>query len=77
MNGNVKKVFLLVGLLVVIFIAWQLVFNDGGVLKTAYNAVAHGINVQWAKVAGENQLLIPTWGSNAKDNGQAFDINTK
>ena len=39
MNKTVKKVFMLIGLLVVIFIAWQLVFNDGGILKTGYNAI--------------------------------------
>lgn len=52
MNKTVKKVFMLIGLLVVIFIAWQLVFNDGGILKTGYNAIVKGINGQWAKVAG-------------------------
>lgn len=78
MNKTVKKVFMLVGLLVVIFLAWQLIFNDGGILKTGYNAVANGINGQWHKVAGDKSTLIPTWGNtNADNNGKAFDINTK
>ncbi len=76
MNKTVKKVFMLVGLLVIIFIAWQLIFNKGGILKTGYNALAGGINKQWEKVSGSNNL-IPTWGNtNAEDNGKAFDINT-
>lgn len=78
MNKTVKKVFMLIGLLVIIFIAWQLIFNDGGILKTGYNAIVKGINGQWAKVAGSGQELLPEWGqTGATDNGQGFDIDTK
>lgn len=78
MNKTVSKVFMLVGLLVIIFLAWQLIFNDGGILKTMYNSAANGVNKQWAKVAGSGQTILPVWGdSQAASNGQAFDINTK
>ena len=78
MNGTVKKVFMLIGLLVIIFIAWQLIFNEGGILKTLYNSVINGINKQWEKVAGSGETLLPLWdGNNATDNGQGFDIDTK
>ena len=85
MNRTVKKVFMLVGLLVVIFLAWQLIFNDGGILRTGYNAAADGINGQWHKVAGDKSTLVPHWGSgaaggssvDADTNGKAFDIDTK
>lgn len=79
MNKTVKKVFMLIGLLVIIFIAWQLIFNDGGILRTMYNSVANGINKQWAKVAGSGQELLPVWesGKQADTNGQGFDIDTK
>lgn len=78
MNKTVKKVFMLIGLLVIIFIAWQLIFNDGGILRTMYNSVANGINLQWAKVAGSGQELLPAWSSStATSNGAGFDINTK
>lgn len=77
MNKTVKKVFMLVGLLVLIFIVWQLVFNKGGILKTGYTALANGVNSQWAKVAGNGKQIMPAWGNqNADDNGQGFDINT-
>lgn len=77
MNGTVKKVFLLIGLLVIIFIAWQLIFNDGGILKTMYNSMANGINSQWEKVAGSGQTILPLWSSStATSNGQGFDIDT-
>lgn len=79
MNKTVRKVFMLLGVLVAIFIAWQLIFNKGGILKTAYNGIANGINTQWAKVAGTKtkQTLLPTWNdATASDNGAGFDIDT-
>lgn len=78
MNKTVKKVFMLIGLLVIIFIAWQLTFNDGGILRTMYNSIANGINNQWAKVAGSDQELLPAWSaSTATSNGAGFSIETK
>lgn len=78
MNKTVKKVFMLIGVLVIIFIAWQLIFNKGGILKTMYNSIANGINGQWAKIAGSGQSLLPAWSdSTASDNGTGFEINTK
>lgn len=77
MNKTVLKVFLLVGLLVGIFIAWQLIFNDGGILKTGYNSLANGINAQWVKVAGSGQTILTTWSDNeATSNGEGFNIDT-
>ena len=77
MNKTVKKVFLLIGLLVIIFLGWQLIFNDGGILKTMYNSVANGINGQWEKVAGTGNTVIAQWGTNADSNGTGFAIDTK
>lgn len=84
MNKTVKKVFMLLALLVGIFLAWQLIFNDGGILQSGYNAIASGINGQYARVAGKGKTLIPYWGtdnkgdagtiSNGHTNGQGFDI---
>lgn len=77
MNKTVTKVFTLVGLLVAIFLAWQLIFNNGGILKTAYNSMANGINGQWQRVAGSGQTILPMWtDSTADTNGEAFDIGT-
>lgn len=76
MTKTVKTVFLIIGVLVLIFIVWQLVFNDGGILKTGYNAMADGINSQWEKVAGSGKTILATWGSNADSNGTGFDIDT-
>ena len=75
MNKTVLKVFTLIGILVGIFIAWQLIFNDGGILKTMYNGIANGINGQWYKVSGDSNL-IAKWGDNATSNGQGFALET-
>ena len=77
MNKTIVKVFVIIGILVGVFIAWQLIFNDGGILKTAYNSLANGINSQWAKVAGSGQIILATWtDSNATDNSTGFEIDT-
>lgn len=77
MSKTIRQVFLIIGTLVAIFLAWQLIFNDGGILKTMYNGIAQGINGQWEKVAGSGNVLIPEWtDSNAANNGQGFDIDT-
>lgn len=79
MNKTVKTVFLLIGLLVLIFLGWQVFFNDGGIVKTVYNAIAGGINGQWEKVAGDGQTILPLWDDTAASsdaNGQGFDIDT-
>ena len=77
MNKTVIKVFALIAILVGVFIAWQLIFNDGGILKTGYNALAKGVNGQWQKVAGSGQTILVEWSdSNAENNGEGFEINT-
>lgn len=79
MSKTIKTVFLIIATLVAIFLAWQLVFKDGGILKTGYNAIVNGINGQWAKVAGKGQRLIPTWDEAGADTGSdsaGFEIDT-
>ena len=73
MNSVVLKVFMLVGLLVIIFIAWQLIFNDGGILRTGYNSIVLGINGQWEKVAGAGHTIVATWGDVSAEDEQGFD----
>ena len=77
MNKTVKKVFILVAILVGIFIAWELIFNNGGILRTGYNSLANGINKLWAKVAGSGETILAQWtNSTASDNGTAFNMET-
>lgn len=79
MSKTVRKVFLIIGTLVLVFIIWQLVFNDGGIIKTMYNGLANGINGQWEKVAGKGKTILPIWGegdNHTETNGEGFNINT-
>lgn len=77
MSKTVKTVFLLIATLVGIFLVWQLVFNDGGILVTMYNTMANGINGQFEKVAGKGAKILPTWGEADVDTGakKGFDID--
>lgn len=77
MSKTVKTVFGLLATIVAVFLIWQLVFNNGGILKTGYNNLANGINKQYAKIAGTGETLVPLWdATGADDNGGGFDINT-
>lgn len=80
MNKVVKKVFGLIAVLVLIFLIWQIFFNQNGILHTAYNALANGVNGQFEKVAGKGQKLLPLWENSDADkdaNGEGFNIDTK
>ncbi len=50
--GAVGKVFLVIGVLTLSLILWQITFTDGGLLETAWNAVANLINGAWENVTG-------------------------
>lgn len=78
MNKTVVKVFMVIGILVLVFLAWNIIFSDGGILKTAYNEVVEGVNGQWEKIAGDGSELLPSWGDadNGADDGDGgFDID--
>lgn len=67
---NLKKIFLIIGVLFLIFIVWGLVFNDGGILKTGYNAIITPVNNTFSKVTGStNNPLLPQWGSTGVSTG--------
>ena len=72
----IRTVVLILGTLVACFLGWQIVFNDGGIVKTGYNAMANGINTQWEKVAGDGSTLGPLWDATGADTGgSGFDID--
>lgn len=78
MNKTVMKVFLLIFVLVVVFIIWQLVFNDGGVIETGWNAIATVLNNRWANMVNDDTAkLLPTFDdAGATEEGSGFDIGT-
>lgn len=65
MKKTILTVFLVLAVLVMIFLVWELFFTDAGILHSAYNAVAKGINQQWSKIAGANTNIVPYWGADA------------
>ena len=61
MNKTVKTVFLLIGTLVLIFLIWQIMFKDGGVVRTVYDSMVNGIKlVQVRKFFQVGEKLEPT-----------------
>jgi hypothetical protein len=58
----IKKVFMIIGTLVIILMIWQLVFNDGGIIRTGYTAVTAPINKLWGGVTGNpDNKILPAW----------------
>lgn len=66
MKKTIITVFLVIAVLVMIFLIWELFFTNAGILHSAYNAVAKGINGQWNKISGTSVNIVPYWGN---DNG--------
>lgn len=78
MNKMVVKVVLVLGTLVACFLGWQIMFNQGGIVKKGYNSVATGVNTQYTKVAGGKDALLPLWDeAGANTGGKGFDIDVK
>lgn len=60
---TIKRVFLVIAVLVLIFIGWGLFFNDGGILRTSYNSLANVVNSTWQTITGNSSAeLLPDWG---------------
>ncbi len=82
MNATIKKVFVIIGILVLALLIWQLFFNDNGIIVTSYNAVASSVNNKFKAVTGGDNALLPYWGtmnsgdvtSDAKQNGQSDTV---
>lgn len=74
----IRMVVMILGTLVACFLGWQLVFNNGGIIKTGYNSVATGVNSQWTKIAGDGSTIMPLWDATGADTGgSGFDIDVQ
>lgn len=62
--SGIRKIFLIVGTLLLIFIVWDLIFNQGGILSTAYDALISPINITWEHLSGSANPLLPPWNAN-------------
>ena len=57
---RVHKVFLFVAVLVLVFLVWAGVFNDGGVFESVWNGIAGVVNNTWETVTGSSDGILPT-----------------
>ncbi len=76
MSKTVKKVFIIIGVLVLCLIIWTVVFNENGLMVTAYNAMADAVNKSWRNIAGGDSELMHPWDKTDADkdpNGNATD----
>ena len=71
MSKTVKKVFIIIGVLVLCLLVWALFFTDDGILITAYNGIAESVNGVWTNISGSTKALITTW--NVEENSNLDD----
>lgn len=72
MTGTIKKVFLVIGVLVLCLIIWGVFF--GGALGNLWNATGEQLNHGWQKVTGEDGNIVQEW--NAGGNATVGDQNS-
>lgn len=62
MTGTIKKVFLVIGVLVLCLIIWGVFF--GGALGNLWNAAGGELNKGWQKVTGDTETsLVEDWNA--------------
>lgn len=64
MSGTIKKVFLVIGVLVLCLIIWGVFF--GGALGNLWNVAGGEINKGWTKITGEEESIIEGWNADGK-----------
>lgn len=74
MNKTVRKVFLIIGVLVLCLVIWVFVFGNG--LKFLYNAIRAPFNNAWNAITGTSEELLPEWSDeSAKIQTNIDEIN--
>lgn len=74
MTKTIRKVFLIIGVLVLCLVVWVFVFNNG--LKFLYNAVRSPINSAWNAITATSDDLLPEWtDESAKIQTNVDEIN--
>lgn len=77
----ITKVFLIIGTLILCILIWAFVFNPGGIVSSAWNAMADGINNAAAQVFGKGTKFVPSWSddtnlNDAEDGASGFGGGT-
>lgn len=69
MKKTIITVFVLIGVLLICALVWDMVFNDGGIISSVWNAIATPVNNAWKAIAPNGNDLIPEWGNNIDHGG--------
>ena len=77
MSKTVRKVFIIVGVLVLCLLVWVLFLGENGIVVTAYNGIADGVNGVWKNISGQDKELIPTWEKGTGNNNTGANVNLK
>ena len=67
MKKSTWKVFTLIMVVVAAFIAWQILFKDGGLVRVGYTAIQGFVNEQWQRLTGSSSKLMADWGGGSSD----------
>ena len=70
----IAKVFLVIGTLLFALLIWSLVFQDGGVLRTAWNGLVTPINTAYQQITASPDVLIPVWGTSDDMEAEGMDF---
>lgn len=57
----VTKVFMVIGALAFCMLIWSVVFNQGGLIGTAWDAVADSVNTKWQSMTGTDGEIVPAF----------------
>ena len=70
----ITKVFIIIGALVMCLVIWSAVFNDGGVIRLAWNGLVVPINNAYDRITGGagTDALLPEWETRTGN----IDINS-
>lgn len=76
MTGTIKKVFLVIGVLVLCLIIWGVFF--GGALGNLWNAAGGELNKGWEKITGDTDTqLVEDWDAEGNATvGDQKDVTT-
>lgn len=66
MKKTIISVFSVLIVVGIAFVAYQLIFNNGGLLKTGYNTVANTVNGYYSSFTGDDDAeLMGVWGGSS------------
>lgn len=67
MKKTIVTVFLVIGVLLICALAWDMFFNNNGILSSIWNAVITPINAVFGIILSNNNV-IPQWDPSAGTN---------